>query len=84
MNCQDFLPQKNRLAPCLNVFFGQYLEDVVSSDILLDGRVPEKGFCVNMGAFHPLEKSIIALLNIFGWKRMNIDVKPMLVPCSSK
>jgi len=70
---------KKHLTPYLNVFFGQYCEDVVLSDMLIDGIIPKKGFYVDMGAFHPLEKSNTALLNIFGWQGMNIDANPDVI-----
>lgn len=70
---------KKILGKYLYAFFGQYCEDVVLSSLITKGKLPNDGFYVDLGAFHPLEFSNTAMLNLFGWHGLNVDANPDVI-----
>lgn len=42
------------------------------------GGLPEKGFYVDVGAFHPMAVSNTALLHAAGWRGINIEPNPVM------
>ncbi|WP_296590701.1 FkbM family methyltransferase [Methylophaga sp.] len=53
------------------ISFAQNYEDVILNRIF---RLKEKGFYVDVGAFHPIEKSVTCHFSKRGWTGMNVDI----------
>ena len=67
---------KKILAPYLKVFFGQFCEDVIIGDLVDKTILPRTGFYVDLGGYHPIDKSNTMVLYLVGWKGMNVDANP--------
>ena len=70
---------KKALGKYLFAFFSQHCEDVVLSTAIQKGQLPQVGFYVDLGAFHPLKFSNTAMLNILGWRGVNVDANPEVI-----
>ena len=70
---------KKVLSKYLYAFFSQHCEDVMLSMLITRDLLPKKGFYVDLGAFHPLEYSNTAMLNLFGWHGVNVDANPDVI-----
>ena len=70
---------KNTIRQFLNGFFSQYAEDVVLGALLNRGDLPQVGFYVDLGAYHPLQYSNTMMLHMLGWNGINMDANPDVI-----
>jgi FkbM family methyltransferase len=59
--------------PFMRVSFSQFGEDLVIAEHLLGLRRPCKGIYVDAGCFDPFRYSNTRLLNLLGWRGINVD-----------
>ena len=57
----------------MRVSFSQFGEDLVVAEYLLGLRRAQKGIYVDAGCFNPYKFSNTRLLNLMGWKGINVD-----------
>jgi len=63
--------------PEAHISFSQFGEDLVLLAFLRNRKRLDRGFYIDVGAFHPFRYSNTALLHLFyGWRGVNIDANP--------
>lgn len=67
------------LPPHARLTYSSHGEDVVLAAIYAEhGGMPDAGFYVDVGAYHPTAVSNTALLHAAGWRGINIEPNPVM------
>ena len=94
---QVFLPQRDGVEGCLmngltsqekiDIIFNKDVEEVRNADVLfmvLDGRVPDDGACVELGIAYALNKRCYGIKTDSRVIESDLDINPMLSGCFKK
>lgn len=60
----------------LKISFSQFGEDLIIAEHLINLRRARKGIYIDAGCFDPFRYSNTRLLNLLGWRGLNVDASP--------
>lgn len=96
MSLKDWLPSELRRFIRMKVlgkgedtsfvrpFYSQCGEDIILEQLISLGIIPQKGFFIDVGAYHPFAGSNTFKLYKRGWQGINIDPNPTCAPLFKK